>query len=241
MGRKPRAGPWRDGRWLPARRAGRGRPRSQHWLDRRKPGQNKYHSHPRRRNPTQVEIPVGRVRGAVDRTHPDPADYPQHPTSGPKDLRRHRGKGFRPRSPPISPYWQKYGTSATIAAADDPLGARDGGRGSRRAGRWPHAAASLAQMVRGPGGITGYNGAEWAGRTASTSGARFAKARSSATPFWVPRRAGRGRMGRVSGIALRKSGDSVGRGGDRGHGLGRARGPWCADLRQARHRPLPPR
>ncbi|MFP4326572.1 MAG: chorismate synthase [Paracoccaceae bacterium] len=166
----------------------------QHWLDRRKPGQNRYTT--QRREPDRVEILSGVFEG---RTTGTPVQLMIRNTD-----QRSKDYGdialkFRPGHADIA-YWQKYGIRDH----------RGGGRSSARETAARVAAGGLARSVLAqlvPDlGITGYMvqmGPHAIDR------ARFDAAQIEANPFWVP-----DAQAALDWAAyldeLRKSGDSVG-------------------------------
>ncbi|TYB88562.1 chorismate synthase [Oceaniovalibus sp. ACAM 378] len=166
----------------------------QHWLDRRKPGQNKYTT--QRREADEVEILSGVFEGlstgtpiqlAIQNTDQRSKDY--------GDI----AEKFRPGHADIT-YWQKYGIR-------DPRG---GGRSSARETAARVAAggvarAALAALVPGLT-ITGYM-VQMGPRTADR--ARFDMAEIERNPFWTPdAQAAADWAGYLDD--LRKSGNSVG-------------------------------
>jgi chorismate synthase len=166
----------------------------QHWLDRRKPGQNKYTT--QRREPDEVEILSGVYEGRSTGT---PIQLMIRNTDQRSKDYGDIAEKFRPGHADIT-YWQKYGIR-------DPRG---GGRSSARetaarvaAGGVARAAlAALAPDLK----ITGYMvqmGPHGIDR------ARFDLAQVEQNPFWVPdARAAEEWAAYLD--ALRKSGDSVG-------------------------------
>jgi chorismate synthase len=191
----------------------------QHWLDRRKPGQNKYTT--QRREPDEVEILSGVFEGQSTGT---PIQLMIRNTDQRSKDYGDIAEKFRPGHADIT-YWQKYGIRDY----------RGGGRSSARETAARVAAggvarAALADLVPGLS-ITGYMvqmGPHGIDRT------RFDAAEIERNPFWVPDATGRRRMGRIP-RRLAQIGRQRRR-RDRGRGARRARGPWRADLWQARHR-----
>jgi hypothetical protein len=84
----------------------------QHWLDRRKPGQNKLHDAAARGR--RGRDPLGRLRGPVDHGHAGPADDPQHRPAL-EGLRRDRRRSFG-RVTPTSPTGRSTASGTTVAA-----------------------------------------------------------------------------------------------------------------------------
>jgi chorismate synthase len=166
----------------------------QHWLDRRKPGQNKYTT--QRQEPDAVRILSGLYEG---RTTGTPIQLLiENTDQRSKDYGDIAGK-FRPGHADIT-YWQKYGLR-------DPRG---GGRSSARETAARVAAGGVARAVLGelvPGiAITGYMvqmGQLRADRD------RFDMAEIERNPFWSPDAAAASIWaGHLD--ELRKSGNSVG-------------------------------
>ena len=166
----------------------------QHWLDRRKPGQNKYTT--QRREPDEVEILSGVFEGQSTGT---PIQLMIRNTDQRSKDYSEIAEKFRPGHADIT-YWQKYGIR-------DPRG---GGRSSARETAARVAAggvarAALAQMVPGLS-ITGYMvqmGPHGIDR------ARFDWDQIEENPFWTPdAQAAADWAEYLDG--LRKSGDSVG-------------------------------
>jgi len=166
----------------------------QHWLDRRKPGQNRYTT--QRREADAVEILSGVFEG---RTTGTPVQLTIRNTDQRSKDYGDIADKFRPGHADIA-YWQKYGIRDH----------RGGGRSSARETAARVAAgglarAALAQLVPGLR-IAGYMvqmGPHAIDR------ARFDAAQIEANPFWVP-----DAQAAVDWAAyldeLRKSGDSVG-------------------------------
>jgi chorismate synthase len=166
----------------------------QHWLDRRKPGQNKYTT--QRREPDEVEILSGVHEGQSTGT---PIQLMIRNTDQRSKDYGEIAEKFRPGHADIT-YWQKYGIR-------DPRG---GGRSSARETAARVAAggvarAALAVLVPGLS-IMGYMvqmGPHGIDR------ARFDAAEIERNPFWVPdAQAAQDWAAYLDG--LRKSGDSVG-------------------------------
>ena len=166
----------------------------QHWLDRRKPGQNKYTT--QRREPDEVEILSGVHEGQSTGT---PIQLMIRNTDQRSKDYGEIAEKFRPGHADIT-YWQKYGIR-------DPRG---GGRSSARETAARVAAggvarAALAVLVPGLS-IMGYmvqRGPHGIDR------ARFDAAEIERNPFWVPdAQAAQDWAAYLDG--LRKSGDSVG-------------------------------
>ena len=166
----------------------------QHWLDRRKPGQNKYTT--QRREPDEVEILSGVYEGQSTGT---PIQLMIRNTDQRSKDYGDIAEKFRPGHADIT-YWQKYGIR-------DPRG---GGRSSARETAARVAAggvarAALADLVPGLS-ITGYMvqmGPHGIDRT------RFDAEEIERNPFWVPdAEAARDWADYLD--TLRKSGDSVG-------------------------------
>jgi chorismate synthase len=109
----------------------------QHWLDRRKPGQNKFTT--QRREPDAVQILSGVYEGQTTGT---PVQLMiENTDQRSKDYCRDR-REFRPGHADIT-YWQKYGIGAIRAAAGAP-------RPARRPRGWPRAAWRARCWVRWP-------------------------------------------------------------------------------------------
>ncbi|NKX44897.1 chorismate synthase [Roseicyclus persicicus] len=166
----------------------------QHWLDRRKPGQNKYTT--QRREPDEVEILSGVFEGLSTGT---PIQLMIRNTDQRSKDYGEIAQTFRPGHADIT-YWQKYGIRDY----------RGGGRSSARETAARVAAggvarAALAQLVPGLT-ITGYMvqmGPHGIDR------ARFDADEIERNPFWVPdAQAAEQWAAYLDG--LRKSGDSVG-------------------------------
>jgi chorismate synthase len=166
----------------------------QHWLDRRKPGQNKYTT--QRREPDEVEILSGVFEGQSTGT---PIQLMIRNTDQRSKDYGDIAEKFRPGHADIT-YWQKYGIRDY----------RGGGRSSARETAARVAAggvarAALAQLVPGLK-ITGYmvqmgpNGIDRA---------RFDADEIERNPFWVPDTQAAADWAAYLD-ALRKSGDSVG-------------------------------
>jgi len=166
----------------------------QHWLDKRKPGQNKYTT--QRREPDQVEILSGTYEGQTTGT---PIQLMIRNTDQRSKDYGDIAEKFRPGHADIT-YWQKYGIR-------DPRG---GGRSSARETAARVAAggiarAVLAQMVPGLK-ITGYMvqmGSHGIDR------GNFDWDQIEANPFWTPDAAAAETWAAYLD-GLRKSGDSVG-------------------------------
>ena len=166
----------------------------QHWLDKRKPGQNKYTT--QRREPDQVEILSGTYEGQTTGT---PIQLMIRNTDQRSKDYGDIAEKFRPGHADIT-YWQKYGIR-------DPRG---GGRSSARETAARVAAggiarAALAQMVPGLS-ITGYMvqmGPHAIDRD------NFNWDQIEANPFWTPDAAAAETWAAYLD-GLRKSGDSVG-------------------------------
>ncbi|WP_416914990.1 MAG: chorismate synthase [Roseicyclus sp.] len=166
----------------------------QDWLDRRKPGQNKYTT--QRREPDEVEILSGVYEGQSTGT---PIQLMIRNTDQRSKDYGDIAEKFRPGHADIT-YWQKYGIR-------DPRG---GGRSSARETAARVAAggvarAALADLVPGLS-ITGYMvqmGPHGIDRT------RFDAAEIERNPFWVPDATAAAEWAEYLD-ALRKSGDSVG-------------------------------
>ncbi|MDG3041182.1 chorismate synthase [Roseicyclus marinus] len=166
----------------------------QHWLDRRKPGQNKYTT--QRREPDEVEILSGVYEGQSTGT---PIQLMIRNTDQRSKDYGDIAEKFRPGHADIT-YWQKYGIR-------DPRG---GGRSSARETAARVAAggvarAALADLVPGLS-ITGYMvqmGPHGIDRT------RFDADEIERNPFWVPDATAAAEWAEYLD-ALRKSGDSVG-------------------------------
>jgi chorismate synthase len=192
----------------------------QHWLDRRKPGQNKYTT--QRREADEVEILSGVFEGQstghpiqlmIRNTDQRSKDY--------GDI----AEKFRPGHADIT-YWQKYGIRDY----------RGGGRSSARetaarvaAGGVARAAlATLAPNLS----ITGYMvqmGPHGIDRS------RFDWDQIEQNPFWTPDAQGRDRLGRLPRCPAQIRRQR--RCHHRGHCARHSRRPRRTDLRQARHRP----
>ena len=166
----------------------------QHWLDKRKPGQNKYTT--QRREPDQVEILSGTYEGQTTGT---PIQLMIRNTDQRSKDYGDIAEKFRPGHADIT-YWQKYGIR-------DPRG---GGRSSARETAARVAAggiarAVLAQMVPGLK-ITGYMvqmGSHGIDR------GKFDWDQIDQNPFWTPDAAAAETWAAYLD-GLRKSGDSVG-------------------------------
>ena len=166
----------------------------QHWLDKRKPGQNKYTT--QRREPDQVEILSGVFEG-VTTGHPVQLMI-RNTDQRSKDYSQIMDR-FRPGHADIT-YWQKYGIRDY----------RGGGRSSARETAARVAAgglarAALAQLCPGLS-ITGYMvqmGADGIDRAAFDTG------QIAQNPFWCPDPQAAGRWAETLD-ALRKDGNSVG-------------------------------
>jgi len=166
----------------------------QHWLDKRKPGQNKYTT--QRREPDQVEILSGTYEGQATGT---PIQLMIRNTDQRSKDYGDIAEKFRPGHADIT-YWQKYGIR-------DPRG---GGRSSARETAARVAAggiarAALAQMVPGLS-ITGYM--VQMGPHGIDRG-NFDWDQIEANPFWTPDAAAAETWAAYLD-GLRKSGDSVG-------------------------------
>jgi len=166
----------------------------QHWLDKRKPGQNKFTT--QRREPDQVEILSGTYEGQTTGT---PIQLMIRNTDQRSKDYGDIAEKFRPGHADIT-YWQKYGIR-------DPRG---GGRSSARETAARVAAggiarAALADMVPGLS-ITGYMvqmGPHAIDRD------NFDWDQIEANPFWTPDAKAAETWGTYLDD-LRKSGDSVG-------------------------------
>ena len=166
----------------------------QHWLDKRKPGQNKYTT--QRREPDRVEILSGVFEG-VTTGHPVQLMI-RNTDQRSKDYSQIMDR-FRPGHADIT-YWQKYGIRDY----------RGGGRSSARETAARVAAgglarAALAQLCPGLS-ITGYMvqmGADGIDRGAFDAG------QIAQNPFWCPDPQAAGRWAETLD-ALRKDGNSVG-------------------------------
>ena len=166
----------------------------QHWLDRRKPGQNKYTT--QRLEPDAVKILSGVFEGQTTGT---PVQLLIENTDQRSKDYGEIAQKFRPGHADIT-YWQKYGIRDY----------RGGGRSSARETAARVAAGGLARAALGvlaPGlRITGYMvqmGPHGIDR------ARFDRDQIEANPFWVPdAQAAQDWAAYLDG--LRKSGDSVG-------------------------------
>jgi len=166
----------------------------QHWLDKRKPGQNKYTT--QRREADEVEILSGVFEGQSTGT---PIQLMIRNTDQRSKDYGDIAEKFRPGHADIT-YWQKYGIRDH----------RGGGRSSARETAARVAAggvarAALAQLVPGLR-ITGYM--VQMGRHAIDR-SRFDAEEIARNPFWVPdAQAAEAWAGYLD--SLRKSGDSVG-------------------------------
>ncbi|MBI6630561.1 chorismate synthase [Pontibaca salina] len=166
----------------------------QHWLDRRKPGQNKYTT--QRREPDQVRILSGVFEGQTTGT---PIQLMiENTDQRSKDYSDIKDK-FRPGHADIT-YWQKYGIRDY----------RGGGRSSARETAARVAAGGLARAVLATLlpelRITGYMVQIGPHRI---DRARFDAAQIEENPFWVPdAQAATDWAEYLDG--LRKSGNSVG-------------------------------
>jgi chorismate synthase len=166
----------------------------QHWLDRRKPGQNKYTT--QRREPDEVEILSGVFEGQSTGT---PIQLMIRNTDQRSKDYGDIAEKFRPGHADIT-YWQKYGIRDY----------RGGGRSSARETAARVAAggvarAALAELVPGLR-VTGYMvqmGPHGINR------ARFDAAEIERNPFWVPDATAADDWATYLD-SLRKSGDSVG-------------------------------
>ncbi len=166
----------------------------QHWLDRRKPGQNKYTT--QRREPDEVGILSGVFEGQTTGT---PIQLMIRNTDQRSKDYGDIAEKFRPGHADIT-YWQKYGIRDY----------RGGGRSSARETAARVAAGGVARealKVLAPGlQVTGYMvqmGPHGIDR------ARFDWDQIEENPFWVPdAQAAEDWAGYLDG--LRKSGDSVG-------------------------------
>lgn len=166
----------------------------QHWLDRRKPGQNKYTT--QRREPDEVEILSGVYEGQSTGT---PIQLMIRNTDQRSKDYGDIAEKFRPGHADIT-YWQKYGIR-------DPRG---GGRSSARETAARVAAGGVARLALGALApqvkITGYMvqmGPHGIDRE------RFDLVQIEENPFWVPDAvAAEDWATYLDG--LRKSGDSVG-------------------------------
>lgn len=166
----------------------------QHWLDRRKPGQNKYTT--QRREPDQVEILSGVFEGVSTGT---PIQLMIRNTDQRSKDYSEIAEKFRPGHADIT-YWQKYGIRDY----------RGGGRSSARETACRVAAggvarAALAALVPGLS-VTGYMVAMG---SHEIDRARFDWDEIERNPFWVPdAQAAEEWAAYLDG--LRKSGNSVG-------------------------------
>ena len=166
----------------------------QHWLDRRKPGQNRYTT--QRREPDEVEILSGVFEGATTGT---PIQLMIRNTDQRSKDYGEIAQAFRPGHADIT-YWQKYGIRDH----------RGGGRSSARETAARVAAGGVARAVLGVLApevrITGYMvrmGAHAIDR------ARFDAEEIERNPFWTPDPVAAAEWaGYLDG--LRKSGNSVG-------------------------------
>lgn len=166
----------------------------QHWLDRRKPGQNKYTT--QRREPDEVEILSGVFEGVSTGT---PIQLMIRNTDQRSKDYGEIAESFRPGHADIT-YWQKYGIRDY----------RGGGRSSARetAARVASggiARAALATLVPGLS-ITGYM-VQMGPRSIDRS--RLDLAQVEQNPFWCPD-ADTAALWAEDLDALRKSGNSVG-------------------------------
>jgi chorismate synthase len=166
----------------------------QHWLDRRKPGQNKYTT--QRREPDEVEILSGVFEGVSTGT---PIQLMIRNTDQRSKDYGEIAESFRPGHADIT-YWQKYGIRDY----------RGGGRSSARETAARVAAggiarAALATLVPGLS-ITGYM-VQMGPRSIDRS--RLDLAQVEQNPFWCPD-ADTAALWAEDLDALRKSGNSVG-------------------------------
>ncbi len=166
----------------------------QHWLDRRKPGQNKYTT--QRREPDEVEILSGVFDGVSTGT---PIQLMIRNTDQRSKDYGEIAESFRPGHADIT-YWQKYGIRDY----------RGGGRSSARETAARVAAggiarAALATLVPGLS-ITGYM-VQMGPRSIDRS--RLDLAQVEQNPFWCPD-ADTAALWAEDLDALRKSGNSVG-------------------------------
>ncbi|MGR3364275.1 MAG: chorismate synthase [Maritimibacter harenae] len=166
----------------------------QHWLDRRKPGQNKYTT--QRREPDAVRILSGVYEG---RTTGTPVQLMIENTDQRSKDYSEIAEKFRPGHADIT-YWQKYGIR-------DPRG---GGRSSARETAARVAAGGIARAALGelaPGiEIRGYMTRMG---TEAIDRARFDWDEIERNPFWVPDATAAGTWADYLD-GLRKSGSSVG-------------------------------
>ena len=166
----------------------------QHWLDKRKPGQNKYTT--QRREPDQVEILSGVFEGVSTGT---PIQLMIRNTDQRSKDYGDISEKFRPGHADIT-YWQKYGIR-------DPRG---GGRSSARETAARVAAAGVARQVLAtlvPSlKITGYM-VQMGPRGVDRS--RFDLSVIGDNPFWCPD-AATAEFWAADLDALRKTGNSVG-------------------------------
>jgi len=166
----------------------------QHWLDRRKPGQNKYTT--QRREPDAVEILSGVFEGQTTGT---PIQLMIRNTDQRSKDYGEIAQAFRPGHADIT-YWQKYGIRDY----------RGGGRSSARETAARVAAGGVARAALDalvPGiAITGtmvQMGADGIDRAAFDAG------QIEENPFWCPDAGAAARWAETLD-ALRKSGNSVG-------------------------------
>ena len=203
----------------------------QPWLDRRKPGQSRLH-HPAPGGSTEVQDPVGRVRGA---DHRHAAFACRSTTSRPalQGLRRDQATSSA-RATPTTPTGRKYGIRDS-ARRRPRLGAERPPCGSPPARSRVKVLADLLDpaypVIRGALVQMGET-LEIDARTAGT-GIRD----GSATPFGAPTPRPRPRSGPSRARPGAQGQATVARRGDRGRRLGRAGRPGRAGLRQARRRP----
>ncbi|MFO1174525.1 MAG: chorismate synthase [Paracoccaceae bacterium] len=169
-------------------------PMIQHWLDRRKPGQNRFTT--QRREPDEVKILSGVHEG---RTTGTPIQLMIENTDQRSKDYGEIARSFRPGHADIT-YWQKYGIR-------DPRG---GGRSSARETAARVAAGGVAREVLkqlAPGlELQGYM--VQIGRLAADRG-RFDMAEIERNPFWCPDAAA-AEAWAAHLDELRKSGNSVG-------------------------------
>ena len=132
-------------------------PMIQHWLDKRRPGQNKMTT--QRNEPDAVGNPVGRVRGH-DHRNADPADDPSTPDQRSRGLRRDRREPFAPAMPtsPIAEIRDPRLSRRTAprlrrtlrgsSAREPPPGSPPAASRARRSRHWRQLSRSRATMVR---------------------------------------------------------------------------------------------
>jgi chorismate synthase len=166
----------------------------QHWLDRRKPGQNKYTT--QRREADEVEILSGVFEGVTTGT---PIQLMIRNTDQRSKDYGEIAEAFRPGHADIT-YWQKYGVRDY----------RGGGRSSARETAARVAAGGVARealKALAPGlRITGYMVRMG---TMAIDRTRFDLAEVERNPFWAPDAVAAGEWAGYLD-SLRKSGNSVG-------------------------------